>query len=201
MKLTFEREPKNSRGEPIPLIVGDFVSINFIGTSEVYAITYKIVEKKMDGHITLLAEEAGKVEQHSRRQHFRLSTISGVHKGQQAVEAGGKIKASVKEVGAPDKTYKTKIINLSGGGMLFAFYDAMPHLNSIFDIQIAIGGAPGFYIKAKLARIERQIYENEAVFMVGVIFLEINESDREAIINFVYEQQKVNRESAVDTTA
>lgn len=201
MKLTFEREPKNSRGESIPLIVGDFVSVNFIGSSEVCAVTYKIVEKKMDGNITLLLDEAGKVEEHSRRQHFRLSTIGGIQKGQQAVEAGGKIRASVREAGDPDKAYKTKMINISGGGMLFAFYETMPHLNSIFDIQISIDGAPGFYIKGKLARIERQLYENETVFMVGVTFLEINESDREAIINFVFEQQKVKKAAAVDVTA
>ncbi len=198
MKITFECAPENSRGETIPLIVGDFVSVSFIGSNEVCAITCKIIEKKIDGQITLILEEASKIEEHSRRQHFRLSTIGGIKNGQQAVEIGGRIKASVKEAGEPGKIYKTKIINISGGGMLFSFYDSMPHLNSIFDIEIIIGDDVAFSVKGKLARIERQTCGNETVFMVGVNFLEIDETDREKIINFVFEQQRHKKDGGLN---
>lgn len=190
MKLILDAEPRNSRGEAIPLLVGDFVSVGFIGPSEVCAITFKIVEKKMDGQITLMLKDAGRTEEHSRRQHFRLSTMEVVPGDAGAVEEAGKIKAFVREAGNPDKLYRTKMLNISGGGMLFAFYDEMPHLNSIFDIEINISGVRVFPVKGKLARIERKTYEKEMVFMVGVAFLEINEADREAIINFVFDVQK-----------
>ncbi len=190
IKLTFEAEPKNSRGEAIPLIVGDFVSVNFIGSNEVCAITFKILEKKMDGAITLTLSEAGKTEEHSRRQYFRLSAMDAIEKNSAEVDSSGKLKATVREVGEPEKCYRTRIINISGGGMLFAFYDAMPHLNSIFDIELTIEGSRVIAVKGKLSRIVREMFENEMVFKVGVIFLEINETDREAIINFVFDEQK-----------
>jgi c-di-GMP-binding flagellar brake protein YcgR len=196
MKLILDAEPKNSRGEAIPLLVGDFVSVNFIGPDQVCALTFKIVEKKMDGQITLMLRDAGRSEEHPRRQHFRLSTMEDMRDDPEAAEAVGKIKAFVREAGNPEKLYRTKMINISGGGMLFAFYDDMPHLNSIFDIEINIGGARVFPVKGKLARIERKLYENEMVFMVGVNFLEIDETDREAIINFVFDEGKKSKPAA-----
>lgn len=191
MKLVLSSPPRNSRGEIIPLLVGDFVSINFIGSNEVSALTMKIVEKKIDSGITLVLAESGSAEEHQRRQYFRLSKLED-NQAPGAAESFAMINITVGENSdEPDLApFKTKLINISGGGVMCAFFDMMPHLNSILKLRIGIPGRPEFTALGKISRIERKEYMGDMVFMTGVTFLEINESDREAVINFVFEQQK-----------
>jgi len=199
MKLIMDAPPKNSRGEQIPVIVGDFVSVNFIGANEVCAISFKIVEKKLEGGTPLTLTPAGKAEEHSRRQYFRLSAHEDMQKGVMSEGGCERITVVVSEAGAPEKQFKTSLIDISGGGMMCAFYDAMPHLNSIFLLTIELPGTARFEARGKLSRIERRQYHDEMVFMVGISFLEINESGREAIINFIFnEHNRQKSETKLD---
>jgi len=196
MKLVMSVPPRNSRGDIIPLLVGDFISINFIGHNEVSVVTMKIVEKKMDANITLVLSDAASSEEHQRRQHFRLSTkMEELEKNAQSSERVDKIAVSVHEKG--DKKdiapFQIKLINISGGGILCAVYELMPHLNSILNLQIEIPGISIIYALGKISRMERLDYQGDMVFMTGISFLEIKESDREAIINFVFEEHAAQK--------
>lgn len=192
IKLIIENELKNNQGNAIPLLVGNLLSISFIGQSEVNTFMFKIIEKQFDKGIILTLKEFGQSEEKSRRQYFRLENVNLFLEANEVIKKNSKIKATVSEGSNLSKVYKTKLLNISAGGALFAFYnDMIPNLNALFDVTIEIDGYHPFKVKCKLVRIERKFINNEIVFLVGVSFLEIDEKDREAMINFIANEEKL----------
>ncbi|MEZ7890948.1 MAG: PilZ domain-containing protein [Candidatus Wallbacteria bacterium] len=192
MKLTFNTLPKNSRGENIPIVVGGLISLGFIASDEVSTMTLKIVEKKIEnGIITIILSDSLKTEEQQRRQYFRLSTLDEMQKNAENIYFQNKMSIIVTQFNETGETikYDTKLINLSGGGALCAFYELMPRINNMLNLVIECGENLKIKATGKVARIERKEYEGKPAFMIGIAFLEINEKDREQIINFVLDQQ------------
>lgn len=193
MKLVFPAPPKNSRGEQIPLLVGDFVTVCFEGAREVSVMTVRIVEKMMaETGITLVLADTGQVEELQRRQHYRLSTIDEMQKTANPTERFKKIAIAVFETSDIEmiRPLRADLVNISAGGALFAFGDTIPHLNAIMNLKIEIPGCQPFTAIGKIARIERREHEGVLSFMAAVSFIEIDEESGARILAFIEEEKR-----------
>jgi len=192
MKLFFSSPPKNSRGEQIPLIVGDFVTVCFEGAKEVSVITLRIVEKMMaESGITLALAETGQAEELQRRQHYRFSTIDEMQKTANPTERFKKIAITAFETSDLEMQHPLQagLVNISAGGALFAFGDTIPHLNAIMNLRIEIPGLTAFTAMGKIARIERREHDGKFAFMAAVSFIDIDEGARSRILGFIEEEK------------
>jgi c-di-GMP-binding flagellar brake protein YcgR len=172
-------------GNIIPLPVDSVVNVYFVGTERGiiynrYKFNAVVRERDVSNNLYVLkVEKRGKIEKDQRRRYFRLDCYAEVrYKEVESLNANKK----------DDGFKKTLIKNLSGGGICIKTDDRMKP-GSIVICEMTINNRKiGFY--GKVVRFEDTGREYGYRYEAGIAYMSIDERDREAIIRYIFNEQR-----------
>jgi len=180
---TFTIQAPTKRGETLLLHNGDKVKISFFANGAYYFFDTMVVGRVVERDIPLyrLAVPAD-MERVQKRNYVRLDIVLEIHYQKQVasketgelVPAGPKVQAFTRDI--------------SGGGMQFISKEQLA-VNSLISIELQVADWKGrkktVAVLGKVLRVER-LESHQRRWSVGVVFDEINERDRDAIISFIF---------------
>jgi c-di-GMP-binding flagellar brake protein YcgR len=145
-----------------------------------YYFTAKVLSRNYSSIYTLHIKKISEINKIQLRNHYRLLTTLSVYKEHLTVE-GDNVETLI-------ETCDTK--DISGGGMkLYCNYEHKVRDEIICSFKI---GDHLIKSKALVVRTE-EINSFNYRFSIGVSFLEMREEDREVIIKYIFEKQRILR--------
>lgn len=160
---------------------GDLIDIYITSKNiGIYSFTAKVLSREYSPVYTIMIERISEVKRTQKRKYFRLPLEIEVEK-EHGVVKNYKFK-SHKE--------KCKAKDLSGGGMKI-FCNHRPNINDEVFCNFKINDLP-IKTKAIVRRVEKLDAFNYK-YAIGVSFEDIDESDKDEIIKYLFEQQRILR--------
>lgn len=160
---------------------GELIKLHFtVENRGVYYFTAKVLSKEYSPIYTLTIERISEINKIQNREYFRLLSGLPVDKEHQVFKNGAM--DSYKE--------KCKAKDISGGGM--KIYCNFEH--KLNDLIYCIIEIEDLMIKTKaiVKRVER-IDTFDYEYSIGVFFLGMKESNRDEIIRYIFERQRILR--------
>lgn len=169
----------------IPLHKGETIDIAYLVENRgMYVFKAKIIEKKYDPIYKLKVEKISQTKKYQKREYYRFEASIPVVK-KHTIDTGQGEKVIVE---------KCKTKNISGGG-----------LNLLSNFKHGKGDMVtcSFNINHRTIEAEAKILRIEPVdtydykYSLGIHFLDIKERDRDEIIKFIFEQERILREKGL----
>lgn len=190
MELRIPSDLCDENGEPLAFAPGQLVTVNFFGAERAHTVTVRVTAvEPADGAFRLVCTDPKAASSDPRRSHFRLDTTDFKRKmehadeeRQELVNVGARIALAGKD-GAGALPFLTEVVNISGGGMLCLFHETLPPIDSALSVRLMIPRRGVVECLARVVRVEPS-ERHPSKFLVGLTFLEIDEADREKIIDF-----------------
>ena len=169
-------------GAPLPIRLNQKVNVYYTTDRAAYKFKSKILKRTNKPIPLLLIERAESITRIQRRDYFRLEVTGTVD-----------IYKMQEEKKYPKKIAEARLLDISGGGIKM-------QLRKQFDkgeeLLICLKNilAPKEFIKSKIVRVQK---ENEQLYNYGVHFIEIEEEQREEIIQWIFAYQRKSRKKGL----
>ena len=169
-------------GAPLPIRLNQKVNVYYTTDRAAYKFKSKILKRTNKPIPLLLIESSESVKRIQRRDYFRLDVTGKVD-----------IYKMDEDKKYPKKVSAARLLNISGGGIQM-------QLNKEFEkgdeILISLKNilAPKEFIKSEIVRMQR---DNDELYNYGVQFLEIEDEQREEIIQWIFAYQRKSRKKGL----
>ncbi len=169
-------------GAPLPIRLNQPVNVYYTTDRAAYKFKSKILKRTNKPIPLLLIKSSDSVKRIQRRDYFRLDVTGKVD-----------VYKMIDDKNYPKKVSDARLIDISGGGIQMQlkkkFKKGEEILLSLKNIL-----APKEFIKSKIVRIHRQ---NDELYNYGVQFKEIEEEQREEIIQWIFAYQRKSRKKGL----
>lgn len=169
-------------GAPLPVRLNQAVNVYYTTDRAAYKFESKILKRTNKPIPLLLIENYDSVKRIQRRDYFRLDVTGKID-----------IYKMIDDKKYPKKVAAARLLDISGGGIQMQlkkkFEKGEEILLSLKNIL-----APKEFIKSEIVRIDR---ENDELYNYGVQFLEIEEEQREEIIQWIFAYQRKSRKKGL----
>lgn len=182
-----------NEGVIYPIHTGTSIYIYFImkKESEIDLYRFKAIvrDRGMSDNLALLKVEAvSEGEKVQRRSYYRLDCSLPVRFRQ--VESLNPLHSE----GIPFK--QTLANNLSGGGIRLLLEDKV-EVGKLIECEIPAGEGKAIRFYGKVVRYERSETEGRFKYEAGIAYIRINENDREAVVKFIFNEQRKLRKKGL----
>lgn len=181
-----------NEGVVFPIHTGTVIYVYFARKKESVKVFYRfkavVTGRGASNNVPLLKiEAAGDIEKIQRRNYFRLDCSLSVQYRQ--VESLN----PARNEGTPFK--KALASNLSGGGICLLLEEKL-EVGKLIECELPTGEGKivGFY--GKVIRYDRSETEGFK-YEVGIAYIKINENDREAVVKFIFDEQRKLRKKGL----
>lgn len=165
-------------GAPLPLRLKQSINVYYTTERAAFRFKSKILKRTNKPIPLILIERSDSVTRIQRRDYFRLEVTGTVGLYQRTAEKD-KLK----------KITDARLLDISGGGIQIQLKNKFNKGEELF-ISLKNILKPKELIKSKIVRIKK---ENEVLYNYGVEFIEIEEEQREEIIQWIFAYQRKNR--------
>jgi len=178
-----------SEGVVYPVRIGSKLNAYFINRDDLYRFKAKVISRGMKDNIALLKvlveEEFEKIQ---RRQFFRF-------------DCSVPVKFRVIYSMRPDDNEKILFIktfskDLSGGGLCMVTEERV-NIDELVECIITLDNEKVISFKGKVVRSERLELDDRIKYETGITFKKIEDRDREAIIGFIFREQRKLRKKGL----
>ncbi|HAA90261.1 MAG: Type IV pilus assembly PilZ [Thermoanaerobacterales bacterium 50_218] len=173
------------RGVLIPLRKGDTVIVNFWGQTAGYSFTTAVLETNYQDVPMIRVAAPSTVRRIQRRNFVRVPAwiplVFSV--------------SSDSDDPSEKKIYRTETVNVSGGGLLIKSPFKLSE-GVCLEMEIHLPKRGPVNARGQVVRVEEK-REQSPMYLIGVAFTEIAETDRTKIINFVFEKQREMRQKGL----
>ncbi len=182
-------------GRVIPLPVNARYDVCFFTSGGLYKSRVVITDRyKEDGLYILVVELMSDLKKFQRRQYFRLECTLDIEYRQLEDSDVHKIKEDpelIRDIIEKEPFTAAIVLDISGGGVRFASEEKLePDTNILVDLNISTESGQKVYgVMAKVLSSSR-IINKEHMYEQRVEYLEIAGHTREAIIKFIFEQER-----------
>ncbi len=169
-------------GLRVSVRAGEEVFLSFTREDAAYGVRAKVEKTVNEPLPVVVVEPVGPVTRTQRRDFVRVNAS-----------------IPVEMIGVPGPSeetpvvllIKTRTLDVSGGGFSLYYKDAVPS-GTVFETRFSLPGiAEEFHLHAKLVRCQRRSdAQGNRIHRLGLIFLDMPESNRSRIIRFVFSVQK-----------
>ena len=169
-------------GSPLPISLNQPIIVYYTSERAAYKFKSKILKRTNKPIPLLLIERADSVTRIQRRDYFRLEVTGTVDLYKMQVDKN-----------YPKKVAEARMLDISGGGIKIK-------LNKEFDkgeeLLVSLKNIlkPKEFIKSKIVRVQK---ENNELYKYGVHFVEIEEEQREEIIQWIFTYQRKSRKKGL----
>ncbi|MFW5885609.1 MAG: flagellar brake protein [Halanaerobium sp.] len=169
-------------GAPLPIRLNQPINVYYTTDRAAYKFKSKVLKRTNKPIPLLLIERADSVIRIQRRDYFRLDVTGKID-----------VYKEVDDKNYPKKISEARLLDISGGGVQMQL---KKKIKKGEEILIALKNilAPKELIKSKVVRIHK---ENDELYNYGVQFIEIEEEQRETIIQWIFEYQRKNRQKGL----
>lgn len=169
-------------GAPLPIRLNQPINVYYTTDRAAYKFKSKVLKRTNKPIPLLLIEPADSVIRIQRRDYFRLDVTGKID-----------VYKEVDDKNYPKKISEARLLDISGGGVQMQL---KKKIKKGEEILIALKNilAPKELIKSKVVRTHK---ENDELYNYGVQFIEIEEEQRETIIQWIFEYQRKNRQKGL----
>lgn len=169
-------------GAPLPIRLNQPINVYYTTVRAAYKFKSKVLKRTNKPIPLLLIERADSVIRIQRRDYFRLDVTGKID-----------VYKEVDDKNYPKKISEASLLDISGGGVQMQL---KKKIKKGEEILIALKNilAPKELIKSKVVRTHK---ENDELYNYGVQFIEIEEEQRETIIQWIFEYQRKNRQKGL----
>lgn len=169
-------------GAPLPIRLNQPVNVYYTTDRAAYKFESKVMKRTNKPIPLLLIESSDSVTRIQRRDYFRLDVTGKVD-----------VYKMIDNKNYPKKISDARLLDISGGGIQMQlkakFEKGEEILLSLKNILV-----PKEFIKSKIVRIHR---ENDELYNYGVQFEEIEDEQREEIIQWIFAYQRKSRKKGL----
>jgi c-di-GMP-binding flagellar brake protein YcgR len=169
-------------GAPLPIRLNQAVNVYYTTDRAAYKFKSKILKRTNKPIPLLLIERSDSVKRIQRRDYFRLDVTGKID-----------VYKMIDDKSYPKKVSAARLLDISGGGIQMQlkkkFKKGEEILLSLKNIL-----APKEFIKSKIVRIHK---ENDEFYNYGVQFEEIEDEQREEIIQWIFAYQRKSRKKGL----
>jgi len=183
-------------GKIVPLAVDDKYSACFYTDGGLYQVNVLITSRYKSGNLFFLdVKMLGDLEKVQRREYYRYNCILDA---KLRIVTENDIRDIFKSSASSDteeqEWEEAKIIDISGGGIKLVPRKDFPE-NSIVNIRFELFTVDHFDKFNLLARIlqSSRTNNNAELYMQRLEFVKIGHDDRDKIIRFIFENERINR--------
>jgi c-di-GMP-binding flagellar brake protein YcgR len=169
-------------GAPLPIRLNQAVNVYYTTDRAAYKFNSKILKRTNEPIPLLLIESSDSVNRIQRRDYFRLDVTGKID-----------VYKMIDAKNYPKKVSAARLLNISGGGIQIQLKNKFKKGEEIL-ISLKSILAPKEFIKSKIVRIHR---ENDEFYNYGVEFLEIEDEQREEIIQWIFAYQRKSRKKGL----
>lgn len=182
-----------NEGVVFPIHTGTGIYVYFIKKKENVTAVYRfkaiITGRGTSENLALLMIEAvSEIKKVQRRGYFRLDCSISVQFRQ--VESLNPVHSE----GIPYK--KALASNLSGGGICLLLEDKV-EVGKLIECEIPAGEDKLIRFYGKIIRYDRNEPEGRFKYEAGIAYIKINENDREAVVKFIFDEQRKLRKKGL----
>ncbi len=167
------------RGVIVPLRVGDTVTVSYFGQTAGYSFTTKVIGTNYQKLPLIAVQKPQEITKIQRRKYIRISTRIPVRF----------LILDDKKQPASSDVYCTETIDISGGGAAIISPVKLSREDCL-DMELDIPRRGTIRVVGRVARVEETRSEYGIRYLIGIDFLVIDESDRDKIIQYVFELQR-----------
>ncbi|TDO94480.1 c-di-GMP-binding flagellar brake protein YcgR [Halanaerobium saccharolyticum] len=169
-------------GSPLPIRLNQPVNVYYTTDRAAYKFESKILKRTNKPIPLLLIEGSDSVTRIQRRDYFRLDVTGTVD-----------VYKMIEDKNYPKKVAEARLLDISGGGIKIQLKKKFEKGEEIL-INLKNILKPKEFIKSKVVRIGR---ENNELYNYGIEFLEIEEEQREEIIQWIFAYQRKSRKKGL----
>lgn len=176
-----------------PVHIGATLNVYFSRKTDkqidVFRFKARVVGREYSGNLALLQIEAeGKMQMIQRRQFYRL-------------ECSLPLKYRIVTTMNPEYNKEIKFKaslsrNLSGGGLCICIEDRV-NIGETVECEINLYEDVTIRFYGVVVRLEENDLENKYKFLAGITFKKIGNKDREAVVKYIFEQQRKLRKKGL----
>lgn len=175
-----------SERKVVPLPPGSLMNIYFIrqegSNLELYKFRASVKGRYEEDNLKLLTvERQGGITKVQRRSYYRLDTLIEV-----------KYRPLVPDTGAYryQKPFKKSLaVNLSGGGICLLLDDRF-ETGDMVECEMTYDQIKNIRFYGRVVRFDESDREGKFRFKAGVAYIEIEENDREAVVRYIFKEQR-----------
>lgn len=180
-------------GSIVPLHLGTVMDVYFIKKREndysLYKFNAAVIGREVSDNLQMLRIQLrGELENVQRRNYYRLNCSVQVQ--YRIVE---EMNDELNE-GIPYK--KTFTNNISGGGISLMLEEKI-EVGRILECEMEAGQDKIIKFFGKIIRYERSELEGKFRFEAGIAYIRINDNDREAVVRYIFEEQRKLRKKGL----
>ncbi len=169
-------------GAPLPIRLQQPIIVYYTTDRAAYKFKSKILRRTNKPIPLLLIERTDSVTRIQRRDYFRLDVTGKVD-----------LYKIIDDKSYPKKLAEARLLDISGGGIQIQLKKKLKKGEEIL-ISLKKILPPKELIKSKIVRIKKQ---NKELYNYGVKFLEIEEEQREDIIQWIFAYQRKSRKKGL----
>ncbi|MGB9792047.1 MAG: flagellar brake protein [Thermacetogeniaceae bacterium] len=169
------------RGVVVPLRVGDTIKVNFYGKTGGYSFTTKVTATSYKKIPLIAVEKPQEFTKIQRRSYIRVPARIPV-----------RFTLLDDQKQPTDLNSSSETIDISGGGVALLSSTPIP-CGSYLEMELDVPRKGTIRVLGKVARTEEKKTEYGKTTLLGISFVEIDESDRDKIIQYVFEIQREMR--------
>ena len=177
-------------GNIYPVRIGWKMNVYFISKDDLYKLRARILNRGMKENIAhIKIEILGDIEKIQRREFFRFEyTIPASYRVVESLYDEEKDKEPMKPAATRD---------LSGGGVCIKLEEQV-NINKLVECELDLGDKKKVSFIGKVVRSTKRPEDPKYGYEIGILFKKIENRDKEAIIQFIFqEQRKLRRKGLI----
>lgn len=165
-------------GRVIPLQKGQLITVSYFGKTASFSFTTAVIEFREGKVPIVIIAQPQQIVRIQRRNYLRLEAC---------VPVVFRV-VDDQEHNSRPAIYHTETVDISGGGALIRSKVRLSP-EDYLEIELTIPRKGVINILGRVARVEK-INGSCPIYLVGIDFLVIDETERDTIIQYVFEQQR-----------
>ncbi len=171
-----------------PVHIGSTMDLLFINKFDYYTFNAKVIERRVSENIALLKVKLlGDIKKIQRRQYYRFECSRQMdyrlHEGS--------------DPGDTDVKYTNGVTrDLSGGGLCFVTVPKL-EMGKLLECELFLDTAKSVKFVGRIVRVSKLPSEQKFDYEIGLLYEGIENRDREAIIKFIFEEQRKLRKKGL----
>lgn len=180
-------------GNVVPIQIGTLLNVYFTYRREndihLFVFSVLVKDRMVSENLPFIkVEQQGEIHKVQRREYYRLDCLLKVRYRQMK---------SYNPVYNEDIPYRqTFAKNLSGGGISLLLEERI-EIGKILECEIFNEQNKNVHFFGKVLRFEMAELDGRFKYEAGVAYIRINESDRDAVIKFIFEEQRKLRKKGL----
>ncbi len=177
-------------GVIFPVRIGAAMNVYCLHNGDLYKFRAKVMNRGVKDNIALLKTEiTGEFEKIQRRQFFRFECSTAIKYRPETAEEEEKAKE-------PPPFIKTYTRDLSGGGLCMVTENRL-ELGQAIECELSLDEGASVKFKGTVVRSDRIELDERDRFEAGIRFDKIDNRDREAVIAFIFREQRKLRKKGL----